>query len=144
MFVAIRRGSLDSAGFDANTVDRLVQHQFDLQRAGYRLSYPSVTSEAIVFDGDVVGRLITDDAGERVVLVDIMIDPVHQRQGIGSRVLAELVTRAGSRPIELRLDHGSSAEGWCRRHGFERVATDDLHAHLVRVPAGSAMASTGV
>jgi ribosomal protein S18 acetylase RimI-like enzyme len=144
VFVAIKRTALDSAGFDANTVERLMQHRFDLQRAGFRFAYPRASYQAILHHGDVVGRLITDDADERLVLVDVMIDPSHQRQGIGSRVLAGLVARAGSRPLEARLDHGSPAEAWYRSHGFEHAGHDDLQAHLVRIPAAMAMASAGV
>jgi GNAT superfamily N-acetyltransferase len=144
IFVAIRRAPLDAAGFDAVTVARLMQHQFELQRAGYRFAYPTATSEAIVLDDDVVGRLITDDSAERLVLVDIMIDPAHQRNGIGSRVLVEVIARAGVRPVELRVDHGSQAEPWYRRHGFEQVGADAMQAHLVHVPNVSALTSAEV
>jgi GNAT superfamily N-acetyltransferase len=144
VFVAVRRGVLDSAGLDENTVERLMQHRFELQRAGYRLAHPQATSEAIVHDGDVVGRLITDDGDQRVLLVDIMIDPDYQGRGIGSRVLWDLVNRAGSRPVEIRIDHGSPVEPWCRRHGFEQVAADDVQAHFVRVPRDLALAPTAV
>jgi ribosomal protein S18 acetylase RimI-like enzyme len=142
IFVAIRRGPMDAAGFDAVTVVRLVEHQFELQRAGHRLTYPNAASQAIILDGELVGRLITDDDDERVVLVDVMIDPAHQRQGIGSHVLVDLIVRCGRRPIELRLGHGSAAEAWYRRHGFEQVAHDDVQVHLVRAPATSALSST--
>jgi GNAT superfamily N-acetyltransferase len=143
MFVAIRRAPMDAAGFDPGTVVRLVEHQFELQRAGHRLTFPHATSEAIVVDGGLVGRVITDDDDDRVVLVDIMIDPDHQRQGIGSRLLADLVARAGSRSVELRIDHGSPVEAWYRRHGFEQVAASDVQAHFVRVPASNVLAATG-
>ena len=143
MFVAIRRGPMDAAGFDPGTVVRLVEHQFELQRAGYRLTFPHATSEAIVVDGELVGRVITDDDEARLVLVDIMIDPGHQRQGIGSRLVADLVARAGSRSFELRIDHGSPVEAWYRRHGFEQVAANDVQAHFVRMPAANVLAATG-
>lgn len=142
MFVAIRRGPLDAAGFDPPTVDRLMQHQFELQRAGYRFAHPHARSEAVVLDGTVVGRLITDDSCEAVVLVDIMIDPEHQQCGVGSHVLCELIARNASRTIELRVDHGSPAEAWYARHGFEPVGSDQLQSHLVR-PATASLASTG-
>jgi GNAT superfamily N-acetyltransferase len=142
-FVAIRRGPMDAAGFDPDTVVRLVEHQFELQRAGYRLTFPHAASEAIVVDGELVGRVIHDDDEARVVVVDIMISPDHQRQGIGSRVLANLVTRAGSRRVELRIDHGSPVEAWYRRHGFEQVVANDVQAHFVRMSAGNVLAAAG-
>jgi len=50
IFVANRRAPMDAAGFDDQTVERLVQHQFDLQRVGYRYTYPLAQTEAIVVD----------------------------------------------------------------------------------------------
>jgi GNAT superfamily N-acetyltransferase len=143
MFVAIRRGPMDAAGFDPVTVERLMRHQFDMQRAGYRFACPTATWEAILADGVVVGRMVTDDDGAHVMLVDIMVDPAHQGQGHGSQALAALIDRAGKRPIELRVDHGSRAERWYHRHGFARVGADDLQAHLVRVPTATVLAATG-
>ena len=133
IFVANRRAPMDAAGFDDQTVERLVQHQFDLQRVGYRYTYPLAQTEAIVVDDQIVGRLITDDSGEQVVLVDVMVDPAHQRRGIGTHTLLEFIGRHRGRSIGLRVNHGSAAEAWYRRHGFEQVGADDLQAHLVRV-----------
>ena len=144
MFVAIRRAPLDSAGFDASTVDRLVQHQYELQRAGYRFAHPAAHSEAVVLDGVVVGRLITDESDDRVVLVDILIDPAHQRRGIGSCVLRELFARHSTRTIELHVDHGSPAEAWYARHGFEAAGGNELQAYMVRIHVAAPLASTGV
>ena len=135
MFVAIRRAPMDASGFDPDTVGRLLQHQFDMQRAGYRDTYPLAQTDAVVVGDEVVGRLIVDAGAARVVLVDIMIDPSHQQQGIGTHVLRDLIDRHAGRTIDLHVDLGSPAEAWYRRHGFEQVAADQLQAHLVRVPA---------
>ena len=132
MFVAIRRGPMDAAGFDDATVERLVQHQFDLQRVGYRYTYPLARTEAIVVGDDVVGRLITDDSGDHIVLVDVMVDPQRQACGIGTRVLRQLISRHPGRAIELRVNRGAPADAWYRKHGFEQVGADEQQAHLVR------------
>ncbi len=143
MFVAIRRAPMDAAGFDGDTVERLVQHQFDLQRVGYRYTYPLAQTEAIVVGDEVVGRLITDDSGDRVVLVDIMVDPARQARGIGTRVLRQMISRHPGRSIELRVNHGAPADAWYRRHGFEQVGADELQAHLVRAGVEPASAAIG-
>ena len=134
MFVAIRRPPMDASGFDPEMVERLLQQQFEMQRAGYRDTYPLADTDAIVVGDEVVGRLIVDTSGERVVLVDIMLDPSHQQQGIGTNVLRDMIARHAGRTIELHVDLGSPAESWYRRHGFEQVAANELQAHLVRVP----------
>ena len=137
MFVAVRRAPMDAAGFDGDTVERLVQHQFDLQRVGYRYTYPLALTEAIVVGGEVVGRLITDDSGDHVVLVDVMVHPALQARGIGTRILRQLINRHPGRAIELRVNHGAPADAWYRKHGFEQVGADALQAHLVRAATSS-------
>ena len=141
MFVTIRRAPMDAAGFDDATVERLVQHQFDLQRVGYRYTYPLAQTEAIVVEEQIVGRLITDDSGEQVVLVDVMVDPAHQRRGIGTHTLLEFIGRLRGRSIGLRVNHGSAAEAWYRRHGFEQVGADDQQVHLVRIDVERALSA---
>jgi len=135
MFVAIPRPPMDASGFDPEMVERLLQQQFEMQQAGYRDAYPHAETDAIVLRDEVVGRLIVDASAERVVLVDIMIDPSHQQRGIGTHVLRDLIARHADRTIELHVDLGSPAEAWYHRHGFEQVAANELQAHLVRVPA---------
>jgi ribosomal protein S18 acetylase RimI-like enzyme len=126
---------MDASGFDPEMVERLLQQQFELQRAGYRDTYPLAQTHAIVVGDEVVGRLIVDVSGDRVVLVDIMIDPSRQRQGIGTHVLCDLIARHAERTIELHVDLGSPAEGWYRRLGFEQIGADELQAHMIRVAA---------
>jgi len=135
VFVAIRRPPMDASGFDPEMVERLLQQQFDLQQTGYRDTYPLADTDAIVIRDEVVGRLIVDSSGDRVVLVDIMIAPSHQQQGMGTSVLRDLIARHAERTIELHVDLGSPAEAWYHRHGFEQVAANELQAYLVRVPA---------
>jgi GNAT superfamily N-acetyltransferase len=142
IFVASYRGPLDDAGFDDPTVERLLQHRFDLQRAGYRFALPTGVWEVILEADLVVGRFLTHDDGERFLLAEILVAPEHRGRGIGSHALAGVIDRAGKRAIELRLDHGSPAEAWCRRHGFEDLGADESHKHLVHRPGQAAFAST--
>jgi ribosomal protein S18 acetylase RimI-like enzyme len=144
IFVATRRGPLDASGLDAATVERLMVHQFQMQRASYRLAFPDSTWETIVADGAIVGRIVTDADDDRVLLVDIMVAPAHQRRGHGSQALGQLIARAEPRPLELSVDHGSPAEAWYRSYGFEETGRNDLQVHLVRRPRATAMAPTGV
>jgi GNAT superfamily N-acetyltransferase len=142
IFVASYRGPLDDAGFDESTIERLMQHRFDLQRAGYLFALPAAVWEVILEADLVVGGFLTHDDGERFLLAEISVSPEHRGRGIGSHALAGVIDRAGERAIELRLDHGSPAEAWCRRHGFEDLGADESHKHLVHRPRQAAFAST--
>ena len=144
IFVACHRGSLDGAGLDDVTIERLMQHRFDMQRAGYRFSLPDAVWEVITEADRVVGQVLTHDDGERVLVAELAVAPEHRGRGIGGDTVAGLIGRAGERPLELRLGHGSPSEAWYRSQGFELVGSDDHQIHLLRLPHATALAATGV
>jgi GNAT superfamily N-acetyltransferase len=142
IFMASRRDSLDQAGFDEATVERLTSYQFDLQRADYEISFPAAGWEAIVVDGAVVGRLVTYEDRDCTMLVDLVIDPPRRREGTGSAVVSELIVRAGTRRVELDVDPDSAADVWFRRFGFTPVDGDAPRRRLVREPDAASVDGT--
>jgi N-acetylglutamate synthase-like GNAT family acetyltransferase len=142
IFRASRRATLDESGFDESTVERLTAYQYDLERADFGMSHPQARWEAIVVGGDVVGRLVTHEDGDRTILIDVVIDPLRRRQGTGSAVMTELIARAENRPIELHVARDSAADTWFRRFGFVPVDGDAPRRRLVREPDVEAVEGT--
>jgi ribosomal protein S18 acetylase RimI-like enzyme len=138
--VATRRPAMDAAGLPADLVAQVLTQQYAMQRAGYRAAYPGAAWEVVTVDGAVVGRMVTDTTVDTIALVDIVIAPGRQRQGIGTELLTVLVRRADDtgRTVRLSVDRGSPAEGWYRRHGFDATGSDDLQLHMVRRPVVAA------
>ena len=132
MLAAVRHPMLMGLGLDADAVTTLAYHDAEMHDYACDRAYPHSAWEAITVDGEPVGRLITHTTPERIVLVDIFIAPEHQRRGIGSLVLGAELERAGSRPVEVRVDRGSPAEAWCAAFGFEPVDGDALQLSMIR------------
>lgn len=111
--------------FDWNAVeqDRLVADKFDL--AGTHLIRAS---------GEKVGVIGIQIATDHLWLRDFFILPAHQRTGIGGLVLARVKAMADEAGLELRLRTlrvNHRAIDFYQRYGFELVAQDDLHCHMV-------------
>ena len=83
-----------------------------------------------------IARRLVDFACDRhgLPFPDLMIDPLRRGEGTGSAVLLDLIERAGSRRVELDVDHDAASEAWLRRFGFELVNGDGPRRRLVRQP----------
>ena len=70
------------------------------------------------------GRVLCDGSMHALIL-DLIVDPRHQRQGIGSELLSRLVARcqqAGVRDIQLFSARGKAP--FYERHGFQSRPSD--------------------
>jgi len=86
-------------------------------------------------DGDVVaaGGLVVDDVAE---LFRIAVDPVHQREGHGSRLLAALEAAARERDADrvvlTTASRQASAVAFYPKHGYEQTGTDHEGEYRLR------------
>jgi ribosomal protein S18 acetylase RimI-like enzyme len=113
------------------TRDVLLDMQFRAQQRQYAANYVNARHEIIVADGSDVGQLIVDDAATEVRIIDVTVRHSHRSGGIGSTILRDVITDAGSsgRPVELSVWSGNTgAQRLYTRLGFVRVhdaALDD-------------------
>jgi 4-diphosphocytidyl-2-C-methyl-D-erythritol kinase len=80
-------------------------------------------------DAAVVGWTLVLRLGEELCLAQISVDPRHQRQGIGTALLHEVIDRAraaGERSLVLNTQADVSwNRPWYERHGFVVVVPGD-------------------
>jgi GNAT superfamily N-acetyltransferase len=88
------------------------------------------------YDGELLvgfGRVISDGV-LHALIVDLIVLPSYQGQGIGSRILEQLVARcrdAGIRTIQLFAAHGKA--GFYERHSFVPRHPDAPGMELARL-----------
>jgi ribosomal protein S18 acetylase RimI-like enzyme len=80
-------------------------------------------SEFNIIEGDhvPVGRLYVGDWGEDVRLIDIALLPEHRNQGIGTRLICDVVMDRATRidkPVRLHVEQNNSARRLYTRLGF--------------------------
>jgi ribosomal protein S18 acetylase RimI-like enzyme len=67
-----------------------------------------------------------------ITLVDITIAPELRGQGIGTRLLNELLAEAAGKqiPVLLKVTEGNPARRLYERLGFERLGSEGLHEQM--------------
>ena len=87
----------------------------------------------VELDGDRVGMIQLHDRGDRLELAELHVAPSRQNQGIGTRVLRDLLARAGAEGKTVGLSVGLSnrrAAGLYERLGFRHVAQTQTHLRM--------------
>ena len=99
----------------APTRDALLEMQFRAQAAQYAAAYPHARREIVVADGVDTGRVIVDDTGDAVHIVDVTVACAHRGRGIGTAVVRAVIAEADAtaRPVRLSV--------WCANQGARRL-----------------------
>ena len=110
--------------------------QWSTRRAAYRSAYPSARDEIVQLDAIPVGRLLVEDAGDVMHVIDVALVPEARGRGLGARLLADLqaAARAQGRHVDLYVDPSSPARRLYERLGFAVVAEQGLSLKMSWTP----------
>lgn len=89
--------------------------------------------EMVEFDGALVGCSATRLDREALHLLRFYIAPNVRNQGIGSEVLNQVIARARSMslPVRLRVLVNNPAVRFYTRHGFRKDTETDTHIYMI-------------
>jgi ribosomal protein S18 acetylase RimI-like enzyme len=93
----------------------------------------------IAVEGGRIGMVQLFDRGDAVEVGEIQIQRAAQRQGIGTRVLRDIIADAHRRKKRVVLSVGLENHKAFRlyeRLGFQRVARSETHNHMACAPPG--------
>jgi ribosomal protein S18 acetylase RimI-like enzyme len=133
LFCQSRPPDWDLLPLRGEALARLQRQQFEAQTAGYRTQWPDARRDIIELDGEPVGRIVVDRAGDDIRLVDIALLPRFRDRGLGTAIVGTLITEAGAAGLPLRLEVATSnaaALRLYRRLGFVPVETTPLQIGL--------------
>jgi len=90
--------------------------------------------EIILCDGVPCGYMSVEDRGDDVYVHELVILPRFQGRGLGSRILLEVIERAETRRVPVRLEtlQANRAVDLYRRLGFHEVERSDTHIQMAR------------
>jgi GNAT superfamily N-acetyltransferase len=94
--------------------------QFEAQRSHYQNYYLAAQTWIILREGIPIGRMIVDDSGPEILLMDVALLPAYRRAGIGTCLLRALQDYAVqiSHPIRLHVEFFNPALHLYDRMGF--------------------------
>ena len=106
------------------------------QRGVHRERWERKTFYRIVRDGEAIGTLALDEAGDCLRFGEFYIRPELQGRGLGTEVLRLVLARADAagRPVRLEYLKWNPAGSLYRRHGFVMKGETEIH-YLMERPA---------
>lgn len=112
-------------------VDLLLAQQYQLQQASYAGQWPAAYTLLIERAGKGIGKIMLDESGVGVHIIDFVLEPGARGKGYGTAVLQALQAAAGERPIELSVDRQNlPARKLYQAHGFRVDAASDTHESM--------------
>jgi ribosomal protein S18 acetylase RimI-like enzyme len=110
-----------------------LESQFDLQDAAYRTSFPGASFDVVLCDGELIGRLYVAHGANEVRLIEITLVEAQRNQGIGSRLIRDLMEIAATQHKRLVLQVDLANEGAQRlylRLGFSAASRSGLYEEM--------------
>ena len=125
LYSSTRQEELALTAWDQPQIDDFLKMQFMVQHRYYLDQLPPSEFNIIEGDGRSIGRLYVGDWEEDIRLIDIALLPEHRNQGIGSRLIRDVMERAASlgKPVRLHVEQNNPARQLYKRLGF--VELDD-------------------
>lgn len=100
--------------------DLLVRMQFEAQRRQYAFAYPAAEHYLILINDQPVGRTLIDRSGAEFRLIDIALLPNVRGQGLGTRLIEQLLgeARVSNATVGLQVRVNNPALHLYKRLGF--------------------------
>jgi len=103
--------------------------QFDAQDAHYRSHYPTASFDVIEVDGEPVGRLYVAREAELIRILDIVVLPQRRGNGVGTRLLADILKEAGEtgKMVQVYVESFNPSLSSFEKRGFKRIAEEGVN-----------------
>jgi ribosomal protein S18 acetylase RimI-like enzyme len=116
--------------------DAFLRMQFDAQDAWWRENYGDASFDVILVAGEPAGRLYVHRGRSEIRIVDIALLPEHRGNGIGTRLLEELLAEgdAGGKSVTIHVERMNPALRLYERLGFSVAEDKGVYLFLERAP----------
>ena len=120
LYASTREEELAQVAWEEGAREAFLEHQFSAQDHHYRSNYPGATLDVIEVDGEPAGRLYVHRGEDDIRIMDIALAPPFRNKGIGTRLLEELMSEAGSsgRSLSIHVELQNPARSLYERLGF--------------------------
>lgn len=106
-----------------------LQFQFEAQHTHYMEHFPYASFELILLKNKPIGRLYLDRRQDEIRIVDIALLPDYRNQGIGSKLLKDILAEGQQNQLLVRIhvEQNNPAMALYTRLGFEKVAEQGVY-----------------
>ena len=138
LYAAVRTPELAQVDWSSEQKLTFLSSQFDAQTKHYDDAYHAADFAIVERDGEAIGRLyVYDQAPDDVRIVDIALVPEACGQGIGGKLLHDVIAKASAagKSVSIHVEQFNPALRLYRRLGFEQVGEFGVY-YLMRRPPG--------
>lgn len=123
VYASTRTAELATVPWTTDEKQHFLSFQFEAQHRYYHKHFPDAAFDVVLADGEPVGRLYVDRRDAEIRLIDIALLPEHRGRGIGSRLLAALLSEAARcrRPVRIHVERDNPALSLYLRLGFRAI-----------------------
>jgi GNAT superfamily N-acetyltransferase len=121
--------------------DAFLAMQFDAQHRFYHEQFPDASFDLILQDGNPIGRLYVVRREDEFRIIDIALTPEARGEGIGGRLLGDLITeaRVSNKPIRIHVERYNRAMSLYLRLGFAPIGESELYILMEWTPGAEEM-----
>lgn len=137
VYASTREEEMAMTGWSKGQIEEFLRMQFTLQHTQYLRDYKNASFEIILLDKVPIGRLYVDRRKNEIRILDIAFLPEFRGQGIGSKILKELISEAEEKklPLNFHMACNNPAQRLYERLGFEKKELRGMHYFMERLPA---------
>jgi ribosomal protein S18 acetylase RimI-like enzyme len=136
LYVSTRLGEIAELGWSEAQKETFLRMQFEARYRSYESTYGKAEHHIVEQDGRPIGRVMVLWERDFVLLVDIALLGEYRQQGIGGRLVRELIEQCNRRSVPLRLQVSKTnpALRLYERLGFIRQAEDQMYIQMEHRP----------
>lgn len=129
-----RADELAPTGWSDQELANFCRSQFEAQDAHYRTHYPTCEFLVIERRGEPIGRLYVDRRPDEIRVVDIALLEAARGQGIGGRLMGDILAEAARNglPVRIHVEKSNPARHLYDRLGFQVEETGEVYDLLIR------------
>ena len=133
LYASTREAELVPLGWSDAQQQQFLAMQFEAQHRHYQQHYPDASFDLIEYDGTAIGRLYLEEWADQWRVIDIALLPAYCGQGIGSRLLQEVMQRAatGGKAVSIHVERHNPALRLYQRLGFVQVEEHGIYDLMV-------------
>lgn len=100
-----------------------LDQQFHAQHTFYQDQFSDAEFSLVLVDGEPAGRLYLDRREDEIRVIDIALSPEHRGQGLGGRLMRDVMDEAGgeSKAVRIHVERNNPALRFYDRLGFQYV-----------------------
>ncbi len=137
LYADTRADEMTLSGWEQTEIDKFLNMQFNIQHKQYMDNYKKAQFEIVLYNKVPAGRLYVDRRKKEIRIIDIALLRQFQRQGIGSRIMKNLITETDDKqvPIGLHVEYNNPAMGLYERLGFKKCELIGIYYFMKRNPS---------